>query len=681
MEHAQVSYRLEEISSSKYSLGIRVDSAAGTRLKKLRLGLENFSADSIVEIRRRGLEDLGYGVNPKDHILSAKPKANGLVEVMLDDHLFSKRRFKSKRVAELVPATYVYEIEVKGEGRIKEVRRLRAFNSLTAVEATVVKDPALEISANHQKNSVWWDPEEFYAPKPMRLGGKRVIKSDLILEPRRSLILEPGAEILLEGGVSILINSGKFLALGTPEKPIVIASAEKDPWGSIAVQSGEIELGHVKLEGGHEDHLNFVHYHGSLSLHNTIGSIRDSEFESARVSARGSDLDLERVNYSSIFDSLIQAEGGETRLADVVSLEQEVVHDTISLLEGKAHGTPRRTEREFKFSLSGPGVEKHSLDWISKQIYKALNKSLDQSKAWTINNLLENNYYHDKAVKDFVFRDIYFDTPDDLAYQHQISYRLRNRYFSLKDYNYHLKDQNLSDYWPYRLEYQAKFNRKELGGGFSTVDETRFEFRKESKPFSETYLPPNAPWNLAEFLPYFQAGRYKGLNSLPAKDVITYLNELYPDRASYQFDPSLVLLTERFRQHINIKTPWGSGPNPEQAYIISLDSSSVYSAKAYLAYLRSKGLGAKNPFRPDSLGELLEVEIEFERNISDRLDQEIQKAIDSNNKEEQERLEAVRAAFLEDQRKILEVIKEHFKDKNITVQPADKSKYAQAREL
>ena len=46
-----------------------------------------------------------------------------------------------------------------------------------------------------------------------------------------------------------------------------------------------------------------------------------------------------------------------------------------------------------------------------------------------------------------------------------------------------------------------------------------------------------------------------------------------------------MLLTERYRQHLNIKSDWGSGPNPEQSYIISLDRSHIYDAGPYLTHL------------------------------------------------------------------------------------------------
>ena len=66
--------------------------------------------------------------------------------------------------------------------------------------------------------------------------------------------------------------------------------------------------------------------------------------------------------------------------------------------------------------------------------------------------------------------------------------------------------------------------------------------------------------------------------------------------------PKLGLLTKRNRMHFNCKNPFGSGPNPEQLFIITLDR----------VYCEHGCIDRKN---------LLEIEIERERNTSTILDQ------------------------------------------------------------
>lgn len=140
-------------------------------------------------------------------------------------------------------------------------------------------------------------------------------------------------------------------------------------------------------------------------------------------------------------------------------------------------------------------------------------------------------------------------------------------------------------------------------------------------------------------------------------------------------------MTERFRQHLNIKSPWGSGPNPEQSYIISLDSSEVYGATSYLKFLKRRSLGDKKAKSPDEIGRLIEIEIEFERNVSDVLDRKIVEAKEKGMQEELANLTAAREAFLLDQQRIMTVVKDYFADKGVDIYPASKSKYVQAFEL
>ena len=70
-----------------------------------------------------------------------------------------------------------------------------------------------------------------------------------------------------------------------------------------------------------------------------------------------------------------------------------------------------------------------------------------------------------------------------------------------------------------------------------------------------------------------------------------------------------------------------------------------------------------------------------DRNISDRLDREINEAKASGDKDLANELEAIHAAFTADQQQIMEVVKDYFAKKNIVVQPIGKSKYVQAMDI
>jgi hypothetical protein len=327
-----------------------------------------------------------------------------------------------------------------------------------------------------------------------------------------------------------------------------------------------------------------------------------------------------------------------------------------------------------------PWDETPDLLKVAAKIRKALERRAQDDTVWSAPKYVSTDYYVDKEAEEFLYRDIYFDTPDRLAYKNQISYRFRNRYKDRKSYKEYVKRQDVPALWPYRLEFQAKVNRQELGNGFSTVEEARFEFRDASAPFSIENQPPDRPWSLEEFLAYFQGGNFQGIHTYPARVFLEALEGQYKGE-TLVVEPNLVLITERYRQHLNIPSEFGSGPNPEQAYIISLDKSDIYDAKKYIEFLNAKREGLKYLDKPEVLGSLLEIEVEFERNVSDVLDRRILSAKTNGDTEKVIQLEAIRDAFLQDQQAIMQVVDEELLREGIEVVPASKSKYVQMVEV
>jgi len=394
------------------------------------------------------------------------------------------------------------------------------------------------------------------------------------------------------------------------------------------------------------------------------------------ISAKSGRLTLKGSLIRSPYPFAVKAQNAIVRELDTKHEQLPAVHQ-VSLLEKQGAGTPNRTEREFKFSVrSSKGREPDLMD-VSKKIRKGLRRRAADRNVWNASRLIGADYYVDDEAEDFLFRDVYFDTKDGLAFKNQISYRYRNRYKSWKAYKEHLKKQDWPTLWPYRLEFQAKVNRQELGKGFSTVEESRFEFRDASMPFSPENKPPDAPWNEPEFLSYFQRGEFQGIITFPAQEVLKALEGQFQG-SSLEFLPELVLVTERFRLHLNIPSEYGSGPNPEQSFIISLDKSRVYEAMGYLKFLKDKREGLKYTRKPSSVGSLLEIEVEFERNVSDVLDKLIEA---STSETEREKLKDVRDAFLKDQEMIMQVVDEELRKEDLSVEPANSSKYVQAYKL
>jgi len=295
--------------------------------------------------------------------------------------------------------------------------------------------------------------------------------------------------------------------------------------------------------------------------------------------------------------------------------------------------------------------------------------ALDPSRWQAPSFGLEPAYRVATAVEANVYRDVYMDTSDKRCYLNDISYRLRHRFADLKAHDNYLQHPENPRFWPYRLEFQAKTGREILAPGLSAINEARLEFRKQSKPFDgDTRRPPPPPWTFDEFIPWMASGTFRGAVGTPAKQVVETLASLYPNEDSWNFEPTVVVVSERGRAHLQLKTPWGSGPNPDQAFIITIDKATIYPYEKFIDFIHTSPSQSKNLALKPS-GSLLEFEIEFERNVSVGVIGEKAK------------LEAAYQAFLHDQGQILVALKEGLAKYGYSLAPMNRSKYLQAIDL
>jgi hypothetical protein len=161
-------------------------------------------------------------------------------------------------------------------------------------------------------------------------------------------------------------------------------------------------------------------------------------------------------------------------------------------------------------------------------------------------------------------------------------------------------------FFPNRCEIQFKSDyRWEATEKTSEVDETRFEFRNASHPFSLKKSAPPAPWPEAEYLGYARSGKYKEFRTKPMQALIQTFTRKGRPTNNIELDPVLVVETERSRLHLDFKNPWGSGPNPDQVFIVTIDRSTF------------AGYGAKSS---DELPTFLELEVQIDRNITHDLE-------------------------------------------------------------
>jgi hypothetical protein len=268
-------------------------------------------------------------------------------------------------------------------------------------------------------------------------------------------------------------------------------------------------------------------------------------------------------------------------------------------------------------------------------------------------------------------RDFYIDSPDKVLLGNAIALRLRYRFDNADRLTGHESAPTVRRNFPFRAEVQAKVDREELGGGFSTANEARLEFRVEAPPFSEGTLPPPAPWPVDDVLPVALSGLFEDSPTTPGALLARALDDTGLS-GEVDLDVALVAVSSRTRLHVNMVTDYGSGPNPEQAFILSLDRTDVYDGPAYEDYLAAAGLADIPRIR--SVGTFYEMEIEFERNVSTKLDE----AIDGEGNLAASRL---RDAFLEDQQRIRQVVADVFAAMDIRTSGGNRSKYERASDL
>ncbi|MCO4795329.1 MAG: hypothetical protein KC493_16540 [Bacteriovoracaceae bacterium] len=331
-------------------------------------------------------------------------------------------------------------------------------------------------------------------------------------------------------------------------------------------------------------------------------------------------------------------------------------HCFSSIKDKTLAGTPTRVEKEFKmaFKLKGRKVTDIS------NVIKIEILQLISTKAFSFPKIVSESYVLDPQFKSFVFRDYYLDSPDKLLLKNEVGYRLRYRWSSLDKFDRFQIFPFLKFYYPDRCEVQFKegynFNSQT---GIATVNETRFEFRNESEPFNKNKNAPRAPWKLKKFLNIAQAGEFKNYLMLPSimleKKIGKTIREL-------KLKVKTEMTTRRFRTHLNIFHPWGSGPNPWQSFIITLDD----------VYFKNIEKGE---------GRFFEIEIEIERNASREIFKLSDNASKESPKEAQEISTIAKIALEKDLMLLREKITKRLKKEFEITPMAIKSKYMRTRHV
>lgn len=125
--------------------------------------------------------------------------------------------------------------------------------------------------------------------------------------------------------------------------------------------------------------------------------------------------------------------------------------------------------------------------------------------------------------------------------------------------------------------------------------------------------------------------------------------------------PDLIVLTERRRQHLRIpglqmaSQPFTDNVYPDNCFIITIDTAYAYPADSFQAFLRQE-----TAQMPACAGSFTEVEVEFERDVAQFLEEKIFSETNQNRKTF---LENLRTAFRADQKAIVHLLRKRFESR------------------
>jgi hypothetical protein len=239
------------------------------------------------------------------------------------------------------------------------------------------------------------------------------------------------------------------------------------------------------------------------------------------------------------------------------------------------------------FSKNKKALSKLNNEYLKMHVYK--------NDDYSFSNLIKKNYFIPPVLQEFVFKDIYFDTSEYSLLKNSSVYRLRYRWNKIREYFYYQYLPFLSRFYPNRCEIQAKTNYHSIDDKITSL-ETRFEFHPDAYPFIHgTPGAPTSPWPIEDFTNTARVGKWLMFKLLPFHSIEKYIQT--------PLFPTLEVIMTRLRFHLNLDTPWGSGRNLDNVFIVTID----HGYARCLKFCKDKHLESKK---------LLEIEIEIDRNIS-----------------------------------------------------------------
>ncbi|MCA9792182.1 MAG: CotH kinase family protein [Candidatus Eremiobacteraeota bacterium] len=147
--------------------------------------------------------------------------------------------------------------------------------------------------------------------RQIQLGPGRVhLEQDLVVRGQDELTLSPGTELRLDPGVSIFVF-GAIRAEGSPDHPIRLRAAGREPWGCLAlVGQSTVTLRGLDLEGGSLDNYQGYRFKGMFDAYG-VGQIhlRDCRFGPNHQSDDAANLAYSQVKVENCLFERCNADG------------------------------------------------------------------------------------------------------------------------------------------------------------------------------------------------------------------------------------------------------------------------------------------------------------------------------------------------------------------------------------
>ena len=276
------------------------------------------------------------------------------------------------------------------------------------------------------------------------------------------------------------------------------------------------------------------------------------------------------ITESNAHDYYVLIKSVEKTLSSLFPLEKTKTYFYKSELKNKVN------EKSLHFNSN-----RQKLSILAK---KQLGKRKFINRDFLFASYLKKNYHLQAMQEIRLFVDEYYDTSDKKLLNNNVFYRLRRRWKNYESYLFSFFNK------PLRVEIQTKeyINSSD----YLTAWDTRLEFNH--LPESETEISQNLD---LIYLKTIQSGFYKNQPIWPFQRLQLPSTE--------ELGPIITLKSFRKRFHILNSNPWGSGQNPDHVFLVTVD-------RVHAECIKISPCDKKN--------NIIEIEIELERNISKNLE-------------------------------------------------------------